>query len=104
MFNHLKRRISYPTILLIVGVKTMFIIVFTRINIVATMIYIIFTKIGGIYCEVTKGDSEDSENSENFEDSEDSETSEFSESSEDSENSSSLKTLSFPITPSPPQI
>lgn len=74
------------------------------------MIYIIFTKIGGIYCEVTKGDSEDSETSENFEDSEDSETSEFSESSEDSENSSSLKTPRFlislnpPITPSPPQI
>ena len=34
--------------LLIKGVKTMFIIVFTMILIVATMIYIVFTKIGDV--------------------------------------------------------
>ena len=34
--------------LLIKGAKTMFIIVFTRILIVATMIYIVFTKIGNV--------------------------------------------------------
>ena len=34
--------------LLIKGAKTMFIIVFTRILIVATIIYIIYTKIGSI--------------------------------------------------------
>ena len=34
--------------LLIKGAKTMYIIVFTRINIVATMIYIVFAKIGNV--------------------------------------------------------
>ena len=36
------------TILLIKGPKTMFVIVVTRIIIVATLIYIVFTKIGSV--------------------------------------------------------
>ena len=43
-----------PTILLIQPPKTMFIIVFTRIIISATIIYIIFMKIGGVLKHLKK--------------------------------------------------